>query len=211
MTTGRINQVTIPQGTSPPKNPSASASSHGMLPFSTDNLHWQSARPFGPVRPADNHSIFATSLHYSTLVSFGHTSATTKSMECPEHTSGKNAASSESHCLSLAKGHHVQHPSVLSWPLGHFLLQCGHFMLSEGKQVGSLTRSLNIAAFCPICHSFVPGNILPSRAYSYGPNTAQLLFRSFSMPALTLLPEIVYSPVRPLALGKKFFSKNLRN
>ena len=142
MTTGRINQVTIPQGTSPRKNPSASASSHGTLPFSTDNVHWQSARPFGPVRPADNHSIFATSLHYSTLVSFGHTSGTTKSTECPEHTSGKNAASSESHCLSLAKGHHVQHPSVLSWPLGHFFLQCGHFMLSEGKQVGSLTRSL---------------------------------------------------------------------
>ena len=101
MTTGRINQVTIPQGTSPQKNPSASASSHGTLPFSTDNVHWQSARPFGPVRPAYNHSIFATSLHYSTLVSFGHTSGTTKSTECPEHTSGKNAASSESHCLSI--------------------------------------------------------------------------------------------------------------
>lgn len=46
--------------------------------FCTD---WQSARPAGldldrPVRPAENPSIFATSLHCFTLVSFGHTART---------------------------------------------------------------------------------------------------------------------------------------
>ena len=95
---------------------------------------------FGPVRSAENHSIFATSLHYSTLVSFGHTSATTKSTECPEHTSGKNAAaSSESQCLFLAKGHHVQHPSVLSWPLGPFFYTA---VISCSLKASKLARSL---------------------------------------------------------------------
>ena len=60
---------------------------------------------------------------------------------------------------------------------------------------------LNIAPFCSICHHFVPGNTLSSRAYSYGPNAAQLLHRSFPTPALTLVPEIVYSQVSAFGLS----------
>lgn len=64
--------------------------------------------------PTETASLFATSFHYFTLVSFRHTSGTANSTEFQEETSGKND-SSESKTLFLAKGHHqVQHPSVLS-------------------------------------------------------------------------------------------------
>lgn len=64
-------------------------------------------------RPTETRSIFATSFHQFTLVSFRHTSRTAKSRECQKDTSRKNV-SSESQPLFLAKGHHVQQPSVLS-------------------------------------------------------------------------------------------------
>ena len=60
---------------------------------------------------------------------------------------------------------------------------------------------LNIAPFYSICHHFVPGNTLSSRAYSYEPNAAQLLLWSFPTPALTLVPEIMYSQVSAFGLS----------
>ena len=105
------------------------------------------------IRPAEHRSIFATSFHYFTLVSFGHTTGTSKSRECQEETSGKND-SSESQPLFLAKGHQVQHPSALSLPPSRQLaLQFGHFVLSR-KRVCS--TSLHFAQYATISY---PGTL----------------------------------------------------
>ena len=189
MTTGRINQVAIPQGTRlgtllrlPPFK---------GCPHSTHNLHWESTRPEGHTspcsRPRETRSIFATSFHCCALVSFRHTSATVKCTECQQVTSRKNG-SSESQPLFLAKGHQVQHPSVLSSPTGRRLgYKFAHFVLPT-EQVWSTL--LLFPLYATVSY---PGT-LPSRAYSSGPNSAQSLLRSFPKPALTLVPEIVYSP-----------------
>ena len=68
---------------------------------------------------------------------------------------------------------------------------------------------VNFAPLSSICHRFVPGNTLPSRAYSSGPNSAQSLLRSFPKPALTLVPEIVYSPVLAATL-RNFLDQKLK-
>jgi len=77
--------------------------------------------------PTETASLFATSFHYFTLVSFRHTSGTANSTECQEETSGKND-SSESKTLLLAKGHQVQHPSVLSFSQPTPSLLSEHFV-----------------------------------------------------------------------------------
>ena len=51
------------------------------------------------------------------------------------------------------------------------------------------------------------GHIL-SRAYSYGPNPQHFLSRSFPKPALTLVPETVYSPTPVTTLRKNLDQKN---
>ena len=79
--------------------------------------------------PRETRSLFATSFHCFTLVSFRHTSETAKCTECRQDTSGKND-SSESKPLFLAKGHQVQHPSVLSLSTPRQLgFKFSHFML----------------------------------------------------------------------------------
>ena len=101
-----IFQTSIRQGTG--GNPLVSASCTG-------NPCGQARRTRRSTCPAENCSIFATSFHYFTLVSFRHRTGTTKSTECQEDTSGKND-SSVSQPLFLAEGHQVQHPSILSLP-----------------------------------------------------------------------------------------------
>ena len=123
------------------------------------------------------------------------------STECQEDTSGKND-SSESQPVFLAKGHQVQHPSVLSLTPSR---QLGYSWVISCCQGSEFAQHRSVLL---ICYHFVPGNTLSSRAYSYGPNAAQLLLWSFPTPALMLVPEIMYSQVS--AFGLKFLA-NLEN
>ena len=117
MTTGRINQVTIPQGTQwePFGISFLSKDARIVLTICTGNPRGQARCTRRSICPAESRSIFAMSFHYFTLVSFRHTNGITKSRECREDTSRKND-SSESRPLFLAKGHQVQHPFVLWLP-----------------------------------------------------------------------------------------------
>ena len=120
--------------------------------------------------PADNHSIFATSFHYFTLVSFRHTNGTTMSRECQEDTSGKND-SSESQPLFLAKGHQVQHPSVLSLTpsrqLGYsWVISCRQG--SESAQHRSVL--LNMPPFRTREHFIEQGLLIRTKCSSIAPS-----------------------------------------
>ena len=96
--------------------------------------------------------------------------------ECPRATSGKNHKSSASRTLFLAKGHAVQRPSRLASSAPQTTrLQVRPFHV-VGEPVGS-TWLASLASKCP---PVVPGTRYPSRAYSYGPNTALWLLSLFT-------------------------------
>lgn len=121
MTTGRINQVTIPQRTRAlccemlrePYCVCLLSKDARIRLTICKGIRLPRKTLTASNRPTETRSIFATSFHQFTLVSFRHTSRTAKSRECQKDTSRKNV-SSESQPLFLAKGHHVQQPSVLS-------------------------------------------------------------------------------------------------
>jgi len=138
--------------------------------------------------PRETRSLFATSFHCFTLVSFRHTSETAKYTECRQDTSGKND-SSESKPLFLAKGHQVQHPSVLSLSTPRQLgFKFSHFMLPS--KFGRLCSFfLQISSFPTREHITEQGLLLRT-------DTAQLLFRSFPMPALHYNPKPSIPPTK---------------
>ena len=97
--------------------------------------------------------------------------------ECPRATSGKNP-SSASRTLFLAKGHAVQRPSRLasSAPADNSATSSAISTAAQREPVGS-TWLASLASKCP---PVVPGTRYPSRAYSYGPNTALWLLSLFT-------------------------------
>ena len=191
MTTGRINQVTIPQGT--PKagtlwpglpffqrmpafySPSASASASAIRAARQDALSGGTPLYLCHVFPL---------LHPSKLQAYHW------------------GLASPGNAKKIHQGRTIlRNLSLYSWPKAiryniHPFSRCLHRdNLPTIRSFPAIKEAnlLNIAPSCSICHHFVPGNTFPSRAYSYGPNAAQQLLRSFPMPALTLVPEIVYS------------------
>ena len=140
--------------------------------------------------PTETRSIFATSFHCFTLVSFRRTSRTVKSTECQEDTSGKND-SSESKPLFLAKGHLIQHPSVLSLSSSRQLgCKYGHFLATlPTEQVWS-----TLLLFPQNAIISSPGT-LTEQGLLLRTDTAQLLIRSFPTPTLLLVPETVFFPL----------------
>ena len=149
MTTGRINQLTIPQGTQQESFGLCILSKDAaiLLTICTGNRFGQGRRLTHPV---ENRSIFATSLHYFTLVSFRHISATTKSTECQEDNASRKNASSESDALFLAKGHQVQHPSVLSLPLSR---QLGYNVVISYHQASKFPQHHSVLLNMPPFHT----------------------------------------------------------
>ena len=224
MTTGRINQVTILQGTragslASEREREATRTLWALHPFKgCSHFHSHSGNPLGrprytrphgvgPVRPTKTRSIFATSFHCFTLVSFRHTSrtdSTVKSTECQEDTSGKND-SSESKPLFLAKGHLIQHPSVLSLSSSRQLgCKHGHFLATlPTKQVWS-----TLLLFPQNAIISYPGT-LTEQGLLLRTDTAQLLIRSFPTPTLLLVPEILFSPLPAWRDLVHFWTKNL--
>ena len=143
---------------------------HAILTICNGNPRGQPRRTRRSICPADNHSIFATSFHYFTLVSFRHTNGTTMSRECQEDTSGKND-SSESLALFLAKGHQVQHPSVLSLTpsrqLGYsWVISCRQG--SESAQHRSVL--LNMPPFRTREHFIEQGLLIRTKCSSIAPS-----------------------------------------
>ena len=205
MTTGRINQVTIPQET--PSKRGIPRLRHPLtgrchsLPTMSALAIRSAGRPTRRNRPSGGKPLYLchvfTLLHPSKL----------RAYHCDYQVHGMPTTYVGEECccfFGISISTLGQGPSrttsipalVASRPL-FSTMRSFHALSRQASWLAHwLARSLNIAASCQICHHFVPGNILPSRAYSYGPNTAQLLFRSFPMPALTLVPDFVYSPVR---------------
>ena len=220
MTTGRINQVTILQGTRAALSKrEATRTLWALHPFQrmlAFPLTFCTGNPLGHgtytppqrwTRPTETRSIFATSFHCFTLVSFRHTSRTdsrVKSTECQEDTSGKND-SSESKPLFLAKGHLIQHPSVLSLSSSRQLgCKHGHFLATlPTKQVWS-----TLLLFPQNAIRSYPGT-LTEQGLLLRTDTAQLLIRSFPTPTLLLVPEIVFSPL-PAWRDGPFLDRNFK-
>ena len=121
MTTGRINQVTIPQRTRTLccemlREPYCVCllSKDARIRLTICKGIRSATEDTDSVQPSDGNPFYLCHvfppIHPSKLQTY---QSDCKSRECQKDTSGKNV-SSESQPLFLAKGHHVQQPSVLS-------------------------------------------------------------------------------------------------
>ena len=176
MTTGRINQVTIPQGTR--REP------FGLRFLSKDAAILHAICTGVPGGQATRTGRRNTALSLPRL----HTASPLQASGIPVPLpSARNAKKMHRGRTLLRNLSLYSWPRAITYNIHPFSLCLGRDNLATIGSFLAIQQAslLNIAPVCSICHHFVPRNIAPSRAYSYGPNTAQALLQSLPTPALT--------------------------